>query len=80
MIKLEMQKTYFHNYKLSNKNKDIKKNLQLADINIKSVVDINILLNKIKVEEKNEIKRKIIFYSFITLILILFGSLIAIIK
>ena len=80
MIKSEMQKTYFHNYKLSNKNKDIKKNLQLADINIKSVVDINILLNKIKVEEKNEIKRKIIFYSFITLILILFGSFIAIIK
>ena len=80
MIKLEMQKTYFHNYKLSNKNKVIKKNLQLGDINIKSVVDINILLNRIKVEEKNEIKRKIIFYSFITLILILFGSLIAIIK
>tara|TARA_B110000967_G_C18638209_1_gene437128 strand:- start:335 stop:577 length:243 start_codon:yes stop_codon:yes gene_type:complete len=80
MIKSEMQKTYFHNYKLSNKNKDIKKNLQLADTNIKSVVDINILLNRVKVEEKNEIKRKIIFYSFITLILILFGSLIAIIK
>ena len=80
MIKLEMQKTYFHNYKLSNKNKDIKKNLQLADTNIKSVVDINILLNRVKVEEKNEIKRKIIFYSFITLILILFGSFIAIIK
>ena len=80
MIKLEMQKTYFHNYKLSNKNKVIKKNLQLGDINIKSVVDINILLNRVKVEEKNEIKRKIIFYSFITLILILFGSLIAIIK
>ena len=80
MIKLEMQKTYFHNYKLSNKNKDIKKNLQLADTNIKRVVDINILLNRVKVEEKNEIKRKIIFYSFITLILILFGSFIAIIK
>ena len=80
MIKLEMQKTYFHNYKLSNKNKDIKKNLQLADTNIKSVVDINILLNRVKVEEKNEIKRKIIFYSFITLMLILFGSLITIIK
>ena len=80
MIKLEMQKTYFHNYKLSNKNKDIKKNLQLADINIKSVVDINILLNRVKVEEKNEIKRKIIFYSLITLTLFLFGSLITIIK
>lgn len=80
MIKLEMQKTYLHNYKISNENKVIKKNLQSADVNIKSVVDINILLNRVKVEEKNEIKRKIIFYSFITLMLILFGSLITIIK
>ena len=80
MIKSEMQKTYFHNYKLSNKNKVIKKNLQSADVNIKSVVDINILLNRVKVEEKNEIKRKIIYYSLITLTLFLFGSLITIIK
>ena len=80
MIKLGMQKIYFHNYKLSNENKIIKENPQLADVNIKSVVDVNILLNRVKVEEKNEIKRQIIFYSFITLILILFGSLITIIK
>tara|TARA_B110000037_G_scaffold208284_1_gene256213 strand:- start:1301 stop:1543 length:243 start_codon:yes stop_codon:yes gene_type:complete len=80
MIKLEMQKTYLHNYKISNENKVIKKNLQSADVNIKSVVDINILLNRVKVEEKNEIKRKIIFYILITLTLFLFGSLITIIK
>ena len=80
MIKLEMQKTYLHNYKISNKNKEKKKNLQSADVNIKSVVDVNILLNRVKVEEKNEIKRKIIFYSLITLTLFLFGSLITIIK
>ena len=80
MIKLEMQKTYLHNFKISNKNKVIKKNLQSADVNIKSVVDINILLNRVKVEEKNEIKRKIIFYILITLTLFLFGSLITIIK
>ena len=80
MIKLDMRKTNLHNYKTSNENKVKRKNLQLADVNIKSVVDVNILLNRVKVEEKNEIKRKIIFYSFITLMLILFGSLITIIK
>ena len=75
-----MQKKYFHNYKSVNENNRIKKSAPTSKVDIKSVVDINILLNKIKVEEKNEIKRKIIFYSFITLILILFGSFIAIIK
>ena len=80
MIKLDMKKTYLHNYKISNENNVKKKNLQLADVNLKSVVDINILLNRVKVEEKNEIKRKIMFFSFITLILVFFGTLITIIK
>ena len=80
MIKLDMKKTYLHNKKISNKKNVKKKNLQLADVNLKSVVDINILLNRVKVEEKNEIKRKIMFFSFITLILVFFGTLITIIK
>ena len=80
MIKLDMKKTYLHNYKINNENNVKKENLQLADVNLKSVVDINILLNRVRVEEKNEIKRKIIFYSLITLALVLFGSLITITK
>tara|TARA_B100000767_G_C19728727_1_gene520663 strand:- start:1253 stop:1495 length:243 start_codon:yes stop_codon:yes gene_type:complete len=80
MIKLDMRKTNLHSYNTSNENKVKRKNLQLADVNIKSVVDINILLNRVKVEEKNEIKRRIIFYSLTTLTLILFGFLITIIK
>ena len=80
MIKLDNAKNYFHNGKLTNENKSKKKLPQSLNIDIKSVVDINILLNKVKIEEKNQIKRKIIFFSLVTTILILFGTFITIIK
>ena len=75
-----MQKSYFHNSKLANENKGRKKLPQSLNIDIKSVVDINILLNKVKIEEKNQIKRKIIFFSLVTTILILFGTFITFLK
>ena len=75
-----MQKSYFHNGKSTNENKDEKKLPQSLNIDIKSVVDINILLNKVKIDEKNQIKRKIIFFSLVTTILILFGTFIAFLK
>ena len=75
-----MQKYYFHNGKLTNENKSKKKLPQSRNIDIKSVVDINILLNKVKIEEKNQIKRKIIFFSLVTTILILFGTFITFLK
>tara|TARA_B100000787_G_scaffold87780_1_gene64804 strand:+ start:1326 stop:1553 length:228 start_codon:yes stop_codon:yes gene_type:complete len=75
-----MQKNYFHNTKLSNENTDKKKSLQSKNLNAKIVVDINILLNRVKIEKKNQTKRKIIFISLVTLTLSLFGIFIAIIK
>ena len=75
-----MQKSYFHNGKSTNENKDEKKLPQSLNIDIKSIVDINILLNKVKIDEKNQIKRKIIFFSLVTTILILFGTFIAFLK
>jgi glutamine phosphoribosylpyrophosphate amidotransferase len=75
-----MHKYYFHNGKLTNENKSKKKLPQSLNIDIKSVVDINILLNKVKIEEKNQIKRKIIFFSLVTTILILFGTFITFLK
>tara|TARA_B110000240_G_C13317627_1_gene375615 strand:- start:137 stop:364 length:228 start_codon:yes stop_codon:yes gene_type:complete len=75
-----MQKYYFHNGKLTNENKSKKKLPQSLNIDIKSVVDINILLNKVKIDEKNQIKKKIIFFSLVTTILILFGTFIALLK
>jgi len=56
-----MQKYYFHNGKLTNENKSKKKLPQSLNIDIKSVVDINILLNKVKIEEKNQKKEKLFF-------------------
>ena len=75
-----MQKSYFHNGKSTNENKDEKKLPQSLNIDLKSIVDINILLNKVKIDEKNQIKRKIIFFSLVTTILILFGTFIALLK
>ena len=75
-----MQKSYFHNGKSINENKDEKKLPQSLNIDIKSVVDINILLNKVKIDEKNQIKKKIIFFSFVTILLGIFATSITIIK
>jgi hypothetical protein len=75
-----MQKNYFHNNKISNENKDKKKSLQLSNMNTKSIVDINILLNRIKIEEKDRTNRKFFFFSLVTLTIILFGIFIAAIK
>ena len=75
-----MQKMYFHNYKSSdqntNTNTNTKKLSKVQNISEKQVVDINKLLNRIKIDHKNETKRKIIFYSLSILGLFLLGTLI----
>tara|TARA_B100000787_G_scaffold124678_1_gene93989 strand:- start:81 stop:308 length:228 start_codon:yes stop_codon:yes gene_type:complete len=75
-----MGKNYFHNNKLSNVKSDKKELLQSTNLDTKGVVDINILLNRVKIEKKNQMKRKVIFFSIVTLVLILFGTFIAIIE
>ena len=72
MIKLIMSKNYFHNYKTYDKNTNNKSSIKIINKEKKSVVDINVLLNRVKINEKKQIKRKIIFFSFITIGLILF--------
>ena len=61
-------------------NKDLKKNIPVQYIDQKRIVDINKLLNRVKIDQKNETKRKIIFYSLIILALGLFSTFIMIIK
>tara|TARA_B100000795_G_scaffold234949_1_gene194366 strand:- start:300 stop:527 length:228 start_codon:yes stop_codon:yes gene_type:complete len=75
-----MQKTYFHNKKYISEKKAQKKTIPLQYIDQKRIVDINKLLNRVKLDKKNETKRKIIFYSITTLVLGLFSTLIIIIK
>ena len=75
-----MQKIYFHDKKHLGEKKVQKKTIPLQYIDQKRIVDINTLLNRVRIVEKNETKRKIIFYSLTTLALGLFLFLIMIIK
>ena len=75
-----MQKTYFHDKKHISEKKVQKKTIPLQYIDQKRIVDINKLLNRVKIDQKNETKRKIIFYSLTTLVLGLFSTFIMIVK
>ena len=71
---------YFHNDKSIDQNINTKKLSKVQNISEKQVVDINKLLNRIKIDHKKETKRKIIFYSLSILGLSLLGTLITFLK
>jgi len=75
-----MRKVYFHNRKSIDQNINTKRLSEAHHVDAKKVVDINKLLNRVKIDQKNEIKRKIIFYSVTIFGLSLIGAFIAIIK
>ena len=74
MIKYIMNKFIFHNSKLNTENFKIKNSFLNPRTNIKSIVDINTLLNKVRLEKKSE-KKKIIFLGLGTLSLFFSVSL-----
>ena len=75
-----MPKVYFHNGKSIDQNINTKRLSEVNHIGEKQVVDINKLLNRVKIDQKNETKRKIIFYSLVILGLSLLGTFIALLK
>ena len=75
-----MPKVYFHNGKSIDQNINTKRLSEVQHIGERQVVDINKLLNRVKIDQKNETKRKIIFYSFVILGFSLLGTLITILK
>ena len=75
-----MQKAYFHDNQHRSEKKVQKKIIPLQYIDQNRIVDINKLLNRVKIDQKNETKRKIIFYSSTVLGLSLLGTLIAFLK
>jgi len=75
-----MRKVYFHNGKSIDQNINTKRLSEAQHVSEKQVVDINKLLNRVKIDQKNETKRKIIFYSFVVLGLSLLGTLITVLK
>jgi hypothetical protein len=75
-----MRKVYFHNSKSIDQNINIKRLSEAQHVSEKQVVDINKLLNRVKIDKKNDTKRKIIFYSFTISALFLLGALITLLK
>ena len=70
----------FDNNQSISKNKVQKKTVPVQYIDQKRIVDINKLLNRVRIDQKNETKRKIIFYSLTILALGFFLTLIMVIK
>ena len=75
-----MRKVYFHNEKSIDQNINTKRLSEAQHIGERQVVDINKLLNRVKIDQQNETKRKIIFYSLVILGLSLLGTLITFLK
>ena len=75
-----MRKVYFHNGKSIDQNINTKRLSETKHVSGKQVVDINKLLNRVKIDQKNETKRKIIFYSLVIFGLSLLGTLITVLK
>ena len=75
-----MPKVYFHSGKSIDQNINTKRLSEVQHVSEKQVVDINKLLNRVKIDQKNETKRKLIFYSLTILALSLLGTLITVLK
>ena len=71
-----MPKVYFHNGKSTDQNINTKRLSEAQHINERQVVDINKLLNRVKIDQKKEYKKKIIFYFLTIITLLLFSILI----
>ena len=75
-----MRKVYFHNDKSIDQNINTRRLSEAQHVSEKQVVDINKLLNRVKIDQKNETKRKFFFYSLTILGLSLLGTLITVLK
>ena len=65
MFKLIMYKNYLHNNRLNNISEIKKKSSLTNHSKSKITVDINKLLNRVKIEKKNDTKKQIINFSLI---------------
>ena len=75
-----MPKSFYQNRISVDENLDIKRLSKAQHIGERQVVDINKLLNRVKIHKKNETKKKIIFYSFVVTVLSLLGTIIVFLK
>jgi len=77
MVRLTMSKNYLHNHSIS---KTTVSNDELLKNNYKKSpisVDINKLLNRVKLEEKNKRKQKLIYFGIVSAVIALMGIFIS---
>jgi len=75
MIKLVVFKNIYYNTKSAERNLELKVPVQIKYLGPKQKVNINELLNRIKIEKKNQIKNKLLFLSIAALPISLIGIL-----
>ena len=73
-----MQKTYFHDNKHISEKNGQKKAISVEQINQKKRVDINKLLNRVRLEKKSETKKNILVYCLAVLVIGSFMTLLTI--
>ena len=71
-----MRKVYFHNEKSIDQNINIKRLSEAQHISERQVVDINKLLNRVKIERKDRFKKNFFLFSILTLAIGVFITLI----
>ena len=80
MIRFVMSKNYLHNYNISktsvSNDELVKNNYKKNPVN----VDINKLLNRVKLEEKNKRKQKLIYFGVISAGVALMGIFISLVN
>ena len=75
-----MSKYYYHNFQSIDESIE-KKNFQITKTAVqKRTVDINMLLNRVKLEKKTATKQKIIYYSLTISLLFLMGVFITFVR
>ena len=75
MINLDVFKNIYYNTKSAEKDLELKAPVQIRYLDHKQNVDINELLNRVKIEKKNQIKNKLFFLSIAALPISLIGIL-----
>jgi|TARA_B100000795_G_scaffold97315_1_gene71401 hypothetical protein len=75
-----MNKGIFYNQRSITENSETKKVSTVSYVSKKNKVDINKLLNRVKIEKKNQNKKKILSLSLGILLITLMGIFISVIK
>ena len=75
MFNIVMSKKIFHNHEVINLDKVIKQSLQYEQSYQKKTVNINVLLNKIKLDNKKELRQRCIFFIGVSALVLMIALL-----